>query len=61
MPPIDNGPSRFAGSRIDVICDNAVFHKSRAVVAYPERWGHQIDLHFLPCYAPETKSIERVW
>lgn len=49
---------------IHVICDNARFHKpeqTRRVNAYMERWGHRIQLHFLPTYAPETNPIERVW
>jgi putative transposase len=59
---LDELRSRFRwAKRIHVICDNAAFHKSRAVVAYLDRWGHRIDLHFLPCYAPETNPIERVW
>ena len=28
---------------------------------YLARWGHRIQLHFLPKYAPETNPIERVW
>jgi transposase len=47
--------------KIHVICDNAAFHKSRAVQRYLEQWGHRIELHFLPTYAPETNPIERVW
>jgi putative transposase len=47
--------------RIHVICDNATFHKSRAVQEYLARWGHRITLHFLPAYAPQTNPIERVW
>lgn len=47
--------------RIHVICDNASFHKSKAVREYLELWGHRIVLHFLPTYAPETNPIERVW
>lgn len=59
---LDELRSRFRwAKRIHVICDNAAFHKSRAVAAYLERWGHRLDLHFLPCYAPETNPIERVW
>jgi transposase len=59
---LDELRSRFRwAKRIHVICDNAAFHKSRAVVKYLEQWGHRIDLHFLPCYAPETNPIERVW
>lgn len=47
--------------KIHVICDNAAFHKSRAVQKYLERWSHRIALHYLPTYAPETNPIERVW
>jgi transposase len=49
---------------IHVICDNASFHKPdkcRKVREYLERWGHRIQLHYLPTYAPETNPIERVW
>ncbi len=46
---------------IHVICDNAVFHRSRAVQAYLARWAHRLKVHFLPKYAPETNPIERVW
>jgi putative transposase len=48
-------------SKIHVICDNAIFHRSRAVQQYLAEWGHRICLHFLPKYAPETNPIERVW
>lgn len=49
---------------IHVICDNGSFHKPdrcRKVKAYLEKWGHRVQLHFLPTYAPETNPIERVW
>ena len=46
---------------IHVICDNATFHRSRAVWNYLRRWGHRLRLHFLPRYAPQTNPIERVW
>ena len=53
---------RMRGYRnIHVICDNAGFHKSRAVRQYLARWGHRLELHFLPAYSPETNPIERVW
>ncbi len=59
---LDELRSRFRSMRrIHVICDNAPFHTSYAVRAYLEQWGHRIDLHFLPRYAPETNPIERVW
>lgn len=47
--------------KIHVVCDNARFHDCRAVRAYLARWGHRIEIHFLPKYAPETNPIERVW
>jgi transposase len=49
---------------IHVICDNAGFHrpeKCKAVAEYLQQWGHRIQLHYLPKYAPETNPIERVW
>jgi len=47
--------------RIHVICDNAPFHDCRRVREYLEQWGHRVQLHFLPKYAPETNPIEHVW
>jgi len=49
---------------IHVICDNGSFHKPdrcRKVKEYLEQWGHRVELHFLPTYAPDTNPIERVW
>jgi putative transposase len=46
---------------IHVICDNARSHKSQAVQKYLKRWGHRIELHYLPTSAPETNPIERIW
>lgn len=46
---------------IHVVCDNARFHTCRAVQAYLAIWGHRIQLHYLPKYAPQTNPIERVW
>jgi transposase len=47
--------------KVHVICDNASFHSSRRVREYLAEWGHRIELHYLPKYAPETNPIERVW
>jgi transposase len=59
---LDELRGRLRGFRkIHVICDNAAFHKSRMVREYLERWKDRIALHFLPCYAPETNPIERIW
>lgn len=46
---------------IHVVCDNAIFHKSRLVQEFLAEWGHRISIHFLPTYAPQTNPIERVW
>jgi transposase len=47
--------------KIHVICDNAKFHQSDAVMAY--LWDHRerIDVHFLPRRSPDCNPIERVW
>lgn len=50
--------------KIHVVCDNARFHRperSRKVAEYLRKWGHRVQLHYLPKYAPETNPIERVW
>lgn len=46
--------------RIHVICDNAIFHKSRAVREYLAAHGDRIILHFLPKRAPDLNPIERI-
>ncbi len=47
--------------KIHVICDNAKFHTSQAVIEY--LWAHEgrIEVHLLPNYAPDLNPIERVW
>jgi transposase len=46
---------------IHVICDNASAHDCRKVWRYLEEWGHRVQVHYLPRYAPETNPIERIW
>ncbi len=59
---LDDLRSRLRGyQKIHVICDNARFHNCRAVREYLARWGHRVELHYLPKYAPQTNPIERVW
>jgi transposase len=59
---LDDLRSRLRGFRkIHVVCDNARFHDCKAVREYLAKWGHRIQLHYLPKYAPETNPIERVW
>ena len=47
--------------KIHVICDNAGFHTSQAVIEY--LWKHEgrIEVHLLPSYSPDYNPIERVW
>lgn len=48
--------------KIHVICDNAKFHaECWEVWEFCHRYGEQVELHFLPKYAPELNPIERVW
>jgi transposase len=62
---LDELRCRYRGyHKIHVISDNARFHRPercKKVAQYLEKWGHRIELHFLPKYAPETNPIERVW
>jgi putative transposase len=59
---LDDLRCRLRGrKKIHVLCDNAKFHACRAVREYLARWGHRIEIHFLPKYAPDTNPIERVW
>ena len=47
-----------------VICDNARTHKpdqSNVVCKYLTDWGHRVQVHYLPAYAPECNPVERVW
>src|SRR5512135_2477436 len=59
---LDDLRSRLRGyKKIHVICDNAKFPISEAVMIY--LWDHRdrIELHFLPKYRPDCNPIERVW
>jgi putative transposase len=46
---------------IHVICDNAIFHKSKKVQKWVAERGGRIVLHYLPTRAPEENPIERVF
>jgi len=46
---------------IHVICDNAAFHKSRAVRRWVDERGGRVVLHYLPTRAPEENPVERVF
>jgi putative transposase len=46
---------------IHVICDNAAFHKSRAVQRWVADRGGRVSLHYLPTRAPEENPVEQVF
>src|SRR6266446_8828296 len=59
---VTTGPGdRRRGGPIHVICDNAGFHTSHAVIEY--LWKHEgrIEVHLLPSYSPDYNPSERVW
>lgn len=46
---------------IHVICDNAIFHKSRVVKSWEARQGGRVVLHYLPTRAPEENPVELIF
>lgn len=46
---------------IHVICDNASFHKSKAVRRWVKKRRGRVVLHYLPSRAPEENPVERVF
>ena len=48
-------------TRIHVILDNYIVHKSRVTRAWLAEFGARIQLHFLPPYCPNENRIERLW
>lgn len=48
-------------SRIHIILDNYIIHKSAIVQAWLQTVGRRIQLHFLPPYCPDENKIERIW
>lgn len=49
------------GRPLFVICDNSRVHKSKAVLEWLTATGHDIEIFFLPPYAPELNADEWVW
>jgi putative transposase len=47
--------------KVHVICDNAKFHTSQAVIEYLWKHDGRIEVHLLPNYSPDLNPIERVW
>ena len=48
-----------AAKKIQIIWDNAGYHKSQAIRDFVETTN--IELHFLPPYSPNLNPIERLW
>ena len=47
--------------RLFMVLDNASYHKSKAVRAYVESAGGDVELEFLPPYTPQLNPVETVW
>ena len=47
--------------RLFMVLDNASYHKSKAVRAYVESVGGDVELEFLPPYTPQLNPVETVW
>ena len=59
---LDDLHSRLRRDRkIHVICDNAQFHTSAAVMIHLWDHGDRIALRFVPRRSPDCNPIERVW
>lgn len=51
----------FAPRPVDLIVDNARYHKRPDVREWCQAHAEQITLWFLPPYSPEFNAMERVW
>lgn len=51
----------YAGRKICLVCDNARFHKTKAVRAFLTEHADRITIFWLPPYCPSLNLIERLW
>ena len=51
----------YAGRKIRLVCDNARFHKTKAVRAFLDKHADRITIFWLPPYCPSLNLIERLW
>ena len=51
---------RMDRPRLFMVLDNASYHKSKAVRAYVESAGGDVELEFLPPYTPQLNPVETV-
>ncbi len=51
----------YAGKKIRLVCDNARFHRTKAVEAFLGQHADRLTVFWLPPYCPDLNLIERVW
>ena len=51
----------YAGCRIRLVCDNARFHRTKAVESFLAGHADQLRIFWLPPYCPNLNLIERLW
>lgn len=51
----------FKGKKVYMVLDNVRFHHAKRLKPILERYGHMIELIFLPPYSPDLNPVERVW
>ena len=51
----------YAGRKIRLVCDNARFHKTKAVQAWLAEHVGALTIYWLPPYCPSLNLIERLW
>jgi len=51
----------YAGRKIRLVCDNARFHRTRAVRYWLDMHRDRLEIFWLPPYCPSLNLIERLW
>ena len=51
----------YAGRKIRLVCDNARYHQTRAVLDWLDGHRRWIEVYWLPPYCPDLNLIERLW
>lgn len=51
----------YRRQKIRLVCDNARFHKTKAVRAFLDKHADRITVYWLPPYCPSLNLIERLW
>jgi transposase len=53
--------SCHAGRKVELIVDNATYHRAKLHKAWRQKSEDRFALNFLPPYSPDLNLIERVW